>query len=499
MKLEPVIGLEIHVQLKTKSKIFCSCSNDAHNQTPNTLICPVCTGHPGTLPVLNKEVVNYGIKLALALNLKINKKSVFERKSYFYPDLPTGYQISQFEEPLSSEGYYVLKTPKDKIRIGIERLHLENDAGKNLHQKEYSLVDFNRAGTPLAEIVTKPEIKTPSQAKYFLQDLRRICRYLEVSDADMEKGQLRCDVNISLRPEGDLQLYSKTEVKNLNSFKSVEKALKYEIRRQTELWNTNKPPQEETTRGWNDSQQITELQRSKEKANDYRYFPEPDLPTLIIDKKLIEKIKKSLPELPANKKERFMKEYGLKSGDAETIIDNKKVSEYFENVVSEFKEWLISELESTSETEDELWENNKKKALKLIKGWITSELFKLMNEASLSIEEIKISPENMAEFIKTIYLSKVNSSNAQKILKIMFESGGDPSQIIEENDLGQISNESEIEELVKNIIKNNPEQVKQYKEGKINLLKYFVGMLMKESHGKSNPKVGEDLFRDNLK
>jgi aspartyl-tRNA(Asn)/glutamyl-tRNA(Gln) amidotransferase subunit B len=498
MKLEPIIGLEIHVQLKTKSKMFCSCSNDAYNQEPNTLICPVCTGHPGTLPVLNEKVVNYGIKLALALNLKINKKSVFERKSYFYPDLPTGYQISQFEKPLSSDGYYILKG-KEKIRIGIERLHLENDAAKNTHQKDNSLIDFNRAGTPLAEIVTKPEIKTPTQAKSFLQDLRRICRYLEISDADMEKGQLRCDVNISMRPEGDLQLYPKTEVKNLNSFKSVEKALEYEIRRQTELWNANKPPKEETTRGWNDSQQITELQRSKELANDYRYFPEPDLPTLIIDKKLIKKIKDSLPELPADKKERFMKEYGLKAGDIETIIDNKKVSEYFENVVSEFREWLISELESTSETEDELWENNKKKALKLIKGWITSELFKLMNEANISIEDLEITPENMAEFIKTIYLSKVNSSNAQKILKIMFKSGGDPSQIIAENDLGQVSDESEIEELVQNIIKNNPEQVKQYKEGKVNLLKYFVGMLMKESKGKANPKIGEDLFRDNLK
>jgi aspartyl-tRNA(Asn)/glutamyl-tRNA(Gln) amidotransferase subunit B len=499
MKLEPVIGLEIHVQLKTKSKMFCSCSNDARNQEANSLICPVCTGHPGTLPVLNKEAVNYGIKLALALNLKINKKSVFERKSYFYPDLPTGYQISQFEEPLSSEGHYVLQHPNGKIRIGIERLHLENDAAKNTHQKDSSLIDFNRAGTPLAEIVTKPEIKTPSQAKNFVQDLRRICRYLEVSDADMEKGQLRCDVNISMRPAGDPQLYPKTEVKNLNSFKSVEKALEYEIRRQTELWNTNQPPKEETTRGWNDSQQITGLQRSKELANDYRYFPEPDLPILIVEDQLVKKIKAELPELPNEKKERFMKEYELSSGDTNTLIDNKNISEYFENVVSEFKEWLISEIESTSETEDELWEKNKKKALKLIKGWITSELFKLMNEASISIEKLKITPENMAEFIKTIYLSKVNSSNAQKILKIMFENGGDPSQIIEENDLRQMSNESEIEDLVKKIIKNNPEQAEQYQAGKENLIKYFVGMLMKESHGKANPKVGEDLFRDNLK
>lgn len=498
MKLEPVIGLEIHVQLKTKSKMFCSCSNDAQDQTPNTLICPICTGHPGTLPVLNEEVVNYGIKLALGLNLKINTKSIFARKSYFYPDLPNGYQISQFESPISEEGYYILDG-KDQVRIGIERLHLENDAAKNTHGTDGSLVDFNRAGTPLAEIVTKPDIKTPSQAKKFLQDLRRICRYLEVSDADMEKGQLRCDVNISLRPEKDLNLYPKTEVKNLNSFKSVEKALEYEIRRQTELWNKNQAPQEETTRGWNDSQQITELQRSKEQANDYRYFTEPDIPPLIISPEKIKEIKNSLPELPGQKRKRFVEQYNIDLADAKILTDNKQTSEYFEKVVSEFREWLISEIESTSETEDELWEQNKKKALKLIKGWITSELFKLMNENNTKIEELQITPENMAEFIKTIYLNKVNSSNAQKILKVMFDTGGDPSQIIEEYDLEQVSDESAIKKIIDQIIKSNPEQVEQYKAGKENLIKYFVGQLMKESQGKANPKVGEDLFRDKLK
>lgn len=498
MKLQPVIGLEIHIQLKTKTKMFCSCSNDSENQEPNTLICPVCAGHPGTLPVLNKEVVNYGITLALALNLKINKKSIFERKSYFYPDLPTGYQISQFEHPLSSDGHYILHHPAGKIRIGIERLHLENDAAKNTHQKDNSLIDFNRAGTPLAEIVTKPDIKTPTQAKNFLQDLRRICRYLEISDADMEKGQLRCDVNISLRPQGDKNLYPKTEIKNLNSFRAVERALEYEIKRQTELWNENKAPKEETTRGWNDSQQITELQRSKEKANDYRYFPEPDLPELIIDKKLITKIKNEIPELPNTKKERFIKEYGLNIADAEILIDNKKISEYFEKVVSEFREWLISEIESTRETENEIWETNKKKSIKLIKGWITSELFKLMNESKITIEELKITAENMGEFIKTVYLSKVNSSNAQKILKIMFDEGGDPSQIIEESDLGQVSDKSKMEKLIESIIKNNPEQVEQYKNGKENLIKYFVGMLMKKTNGKANPKIGEEIFKEKL-
>ncbi|MCD4705041.1 Asp-tRNA(Asn)/Glu-tRNA(Gln) amidotransferase subunit GatB [bacterium] len=499
MNLETVIGLEIHIQLQTKTKMFCSCSNNSDSQEANSLICPICLGHPGALPLLNEKAVEYGIRLASALNLKINNKSVFVRKNYFYPDLPQGYQISQFEKPLSEDGFYVLNNGKEKIRIGIERLHLENDAAKNTHTANNSLIDFNRAGTPLAEIVTRPDFREGSQARLFVQKLRQICRYLKVSDADMEKGQLRCDVNISLRPVGETNLYPKTEVKNLNSFKSIERAIKYEIKKQTRLWQDNNPPQEQTTQGWNDSLQITELQRSKEIANDYRYFQEPDLPVLIISDKKIDEIKKHLPELADQKIERFKKEYGLSHIDALTLTNYKKTSEYCEKVVSEFKEWLISEVESTRETENEIWESNKKRAVKLISGWIISELFKLINENNSKIEETKITPENMAEFIKTIYLAKVNSSNAQKILKIMFETGEDPSQIIEENDLSQISNESDIEKMVENIIKNNPEQVEQYKNGKKNLIKYFVGMLMKESKAKANPKIGEKLFKKKLK
>ncbi|MDD3284601.1 MAG: Asp-tRNA(Asn)/Glu-tRNA(Gln) amidotransferase subunit GatB [Patescibacteria group bacterium] len=499
MLLESIIGLEIHVQLKTKSKMFCSCSNESEGKAPNTLICPVCLGHPGALPVLNKEVLHYGIKLALALNLKINKESIFERKSYFYPDLPQGYQISQFEKPLSSDGYFILENENEKTRIGIERLHLENDAAKNFHNKDYSLIDFNRAGTPLAEIVTRPDIRKQEQARLFLQKLRQLCRYLGISDADMEKGQLRCDVNISLRPCGDKNLYPKTEIKNLNSFRSVERAIKYEIEEQTKLWENGTPPKIQTTKGWNDSKQITELQRTKEEANDYRYFAEPDIPKIIIKNEQIDKIKQELPELADEKIKRFIKEYDLSKVDAEILTSTIAMAKYFESIISEFKEWLELELEHKKDEHTKVWKENKEKSIKLINGWLTSELFKLMNEKNLSIENIKITPENMAQFIKIVYLGKVNSSSAQKILKEMFDSGKDPEEIIKKYDLGQINDEKQINNIVEKVIKENSTQVEQYKSGKENLMKYFVGVAMKETSGKANPEIAEKLFKEKLK
>ncbi|HNV96698.1 MAG TPA: Asp-tRNA(Asn)/Glu-tRNA(Gln) amidotransferase subunit GatB [bacterium] len=489
MNLEPIIGLEIHVQLKTKSKMFCSCSNISDDTKPNSVVCPICLGHPGTLPDLNEEVINYAIKLALALNLKINHRSVFERKNYFYPDLPHGYQISQFEYPLSQNGFFIIEENDKKIRIGIERLHIENDSAKSMHIDGETLVDFNRAGTPLAEIVTCPDFRSPGQAKLFLQKLRQICRYLNISDADMEKGNLRCDVNISLRPNGDLKLYPKTEIKNLNSFKSVEKALEYEIKRQTELWEKNEKPEIQTTRGYIDAKQITELQREKEESNDYRYFPEPDIPEIFISDEKIDKLQIEIPELADEKIKRFINEFEISINDAEILSNTIEISEFFENTVSEFQT-LISQND---------YKKEKSKITKLITGWITSELFKLINKENTSIENIKISPNDFSKFIFEIYKNTINSSNAQRVLKIMFDTGTDPENIIKENNFTQINNENELKKLAQKIINENTIQVNEYKSGKENLMKYFVGVAMKETGGRANPEIIEKILRDKLK
>ncbi len=491
-KLEPIIGLEIHVQLKTKSKMFCSCSNVADDIKPNSVVCPICMGHPGTLPTLNESAVDLGVKLALALNLKINQKSVFERKNYFYPDLPQGYQITQLDEPLSRDGFLIIKDGDKKVRVEIEKLHIENDSAKNLHKDNHSLIDFNRAGTPLAEIVTRPSIKSAEAARIFLQDLRQICRYLGVSDADMEKGNLRCDVNVSLRPVGDDNLYPKTEVKNLNSFRSVEGAIKYEIERQSISWNNNKIPREQTTRGWDENKQITVLQRSKEEANDYRYFKEPDLKALIISDEKIEKIKSDMIELPYQKLERFVSQYELDIKSAEALIVSKNVADYFEAVISEFREWILE----LGDKRD--WKLIKKDCVRIISGWICSEIFKLVNQSGTTFENMKISAENMGQMIAMLYENQINSSAGQLILKQMFETGVDPLQFAKEQDLLQESDEGILESLVNKIILDNEEQVSQYKSGKENLMKYFVGVAMKETRGRANPVMVEKLFKDKL-
>lgn len=499
MKLETIIGLEIHLQLKTKSKMFCSCSNEGEGKPANTVICPICTGQPGVLPVTNQGAVDLALLMALALNFKINKESYFERKNYFYPDLPKGYQISQFEKPLAEDGYLLIDVKGKDKRIVLERLHLEEDAAKNFHDKDNVLVDFNRSGTPLAEIVTRPNINSPEEAKYFLQELRIVARHLEVSDADMEKGHLRCDANISLRPVGDKELYPKTEIKNLNSFKSVEKALEYEVKRQTNLWEKGQAPKEPSTRGWEEKTGITVEQRTKEESSDYRYFPEPDLPPMIIDKNYIADIKKRLRELPHDKKHRFAKEYGLNLTESGILIEDRAIANYFEKIISELRAWLLT-LGGEEGTEEEIWEKNKKKVVKLAYGWLTSELFKLMNLDNKKIKEVNITPENFAEFITIVYKRMVNSSAAQIILKEMYQTGGDPSQIMEEKDLEQTKDvpkdrENYLKPIIENIIKSNPEQVKQYKAGKLPLIKYFVGLAMKETKSKADPLMAEKMLK----
>lgn len=498
-KYETIIGLEIHLQLKTKTKMFCSCSNDGANQPVNTVVCPVCLGHPGTLPTVNKEAIKMGIMMALALNCEIKSRSKFDRKNYFYPDLPKGYQISQFDEPLAEDGHLVIDLEGQHYRIGIERLHMEEDAAKNIHKNGKTLVDFNRGGTPLAEIVSKPDFRTPAQARVFLQDLRLIARYLGVSDADMEKGHMRCDANISLRPVGDKELYHKTEVKNLNSFKAVEKALQFEEERQKTLWEDNKAPKITSTRGWDEDKQETVEQRTKEGSADYRYFPEPDLPPLIIEETLLQEIKGLMPELPTDRQDRFVREYDLKADDARVLINLKPWADYFEELMSDLRAWLFRDknIDPESQEASNLWQDNKQALSKLSYNWLTSELFGLI-DTNFDIKDLKISPENFAELLKLLYRNKLNSSAGQTVLKAMFVTGDDPSHIMEEQDLGQVDDDGILEKFVDEVIKNNPQQVEDYKAGKKALLKFFVGKVMAVSKGKANPQKIENILKTKL-
>jgi len=494
MKYQPAIGLEIHVQLKTNTKMFCVCLNNSEEKQPNINICPVCMGHPGTLPVINKQAVEDVIKTGLALNCKISEKSWFERKNYFYPDLPKGYQISQKEAPLCTNGYLEINNQEIKIK----EIHLEEDTGKLLHaeNENYSLVDFNRAGIPLMELVTEPDIRSASQASKFCEELRLILRYLGISDADMEKGEMRCEANISLSqkskamPTGrqvkSQKLGTKVEVKNLNSFKAVEKAIEYETMRQAEILE-NKEKIIHETRGWNEKKQKTFSQRKKEQAEDYRYFAEPDLPPLQISKEEIKKIKLEIPELPEGRKIRFKKEYKLPDDDVEVLTDFKALGDYFEKVISELKDWQKN-IKPKAKKNDGPY-----KLIKLTANYLITELKKYFPNLE-EIEKIKITPENFAEFITIIEAGKISSSAAQTVLREMFESGADPSNIVEEKDLNQVSDESELEKIAKKVIEENPQPVKNYQEGKTEAMQFLIGKIMQKSKGKANPQVAAQLL-----
>lgn len=521
MPYTPVIGLEIHIQLKTKTKMFCSCDNRGEFLPPNTAICPVCTGQPGVLPVPNQQAIEWGVKMALALNCKINSLSKFDRKHYFYPDLPKGYQISQFDLPIGEKGWLEIDSPEDiddtkieKIldeenpksltlkrtknkKIDITRLHLEEDAAKNLHSPEGTLVDFNRAGTPLVEIVTEPDIASASEAKLFLQELQNLAKFLKISDAEMEKGHLRCDVNVSLRPVGDTKYYPKTEIKNLNSFKAVERAIEYEIQRQTKLWEAGQAPEKLTTRGWNDTEQTTEEQRVKEGSEDYRYFPEPDIPPFNLAA-VEKKAKLELPELPQKTRVRFADEYGLSKSDAKILTQDPEWADFTEQVFSEVWEWLTS-LPDLDGTEEEIMAKHRAKVGRLIGGWLTSKLMGLMAENKIDIRLLKITPENFAEFISLIYTNKINSTNAQLLLEKMLEAGGDPSIIMEEDRLGQVQDTNLIETALDNVIKMNPDQVTQYRSGKTAVIQFLIGKAMKETRGQADPQTIKTILEKKLK
>jgi len=487
-KYIPTIGMEVHVELKTDSKMFCSCKNGmGMEKEPNVNICPVCTGQPGSLPVPNQRAIEFVQMAGLALNCEIKKKSKFDRKNYFYPDLPKGYQISQYDQPFCEKGSLRIN---GKV-VGITRIHLEEDTGKLIHPKgvNHTLVDFNRAGVPLMELVTEPDIESAKEASAFCQKLQQICRYLKISDADMEKGMMRCEVNLSLHKEGEDKLSGiKVEVKNINSFKFVEKAIEYEIKRQEEALEKGEKIVQET-RGFDSNRNVTVTQRTKESAHDYRYFPEPDIPPFNFDEKWIESLRNRLPELPEQKSMRFKEEYNLPQSDIDIIISQKDLADYFEEVVSEIKD-KISCQECTADQE---------KAIKISANYIITELRKNLAETGQSVGEIKITAENFAELVGIIAEGRINSSTAQKVLSEMFKTGADPSQIVEEKNLAQMNDSDEIELVVEQIISANAKSVEDYRNGKDKALQFLVGQVMKETKGKANPAVAMDILKSKIK
>jgi aspartyl-tRNA(Asn)/glutamyl-tRNA(Gln) amidotransferase subunit B len=490
MSYEPIIGLEVHVQLKTQSKMFCR-SKNAESDAPNRHICEVCTGQPGTLPVINREAVKKAVMVGLALNCEIAEYSKFDRKNYFYPDLPKGYQISQFDMPINGRGRFEISVGSEVRTVGITRAHLEEDAGKLMHAKGGSLVDYNRAGVPLLEIVSEPDIRSAEEAKEYLQELQNLMRYLGVSDADMEKGHLRCDANISLRKKGDKGFPQyKVEVKNMNSFKAVSSAINYEIKRQTEILEEGNTPAKET-RGWVDDKGITVSQRSKEESQDYRYFPEPDLPTLHFTKNWLDALRRELPELPAIRRSRFLKEFSLTDKDARTMVEYKELSDCFEQVVSELDEWLSAE-------DIKLKDKERVKYIKLAGNWMLGQFLALLNSAKLTPQASKVTPENLAELIKLIGQGKVSQLSAKDVFVKMFETGEDPSNLLEQMGLGQVSDESVIVEAVKKVISENPKGVADAKAKGEKAFGFLVGQTMKELKGKGNPQVINELLKKEL-
>lgn len=500
MPYAPIIGLEIHVQLKTASKMFCACPNVNDGEAaPNTAICPVCTGQPGALPALNRQALELAIRAGLALHSHIPDQAKFDRKNYFYPDLPKGYQISQFDLPVCGEGWMEFdvtekNATRPRVRVGITRAHLEEDAAKNMHAPDGSstLVDYNRSSTPLLEIVTEPDFRSAAEAKAFLQELRLIMRRVGVSDADMEKGQMRCDANVSLMPinmDGtpkQQMLNPKIEVKNINSFRAVERAIAYEIERQTDLYETNTAPIQ-STRGWDENKGVTVEQRTKEGASDYRYFPEPDLPPVDLVA-LRERLAGTLPELPDAQRRRLTEEWGFGEADVRFLTANEGWAEYAEHVMGELGGWLEASDDTTDKRAGDLLAEKKKSLAKLASGWLTSKLAGLLAEKNMTMRDLKITAEDFAEFLHIILKGDINSTNGQRLLALMVETGTDPSHLMEEHNLGQNMDASEVRAIVKRLIAENPKQVEQFKAGKENVLMWFVGGVMKATEGRANPE-----------
>ena len=474
MEFETVIGLEIHAQLKTKSKIFCTCST-AFGAEPNTNTCPVCLGMPGVLPVLNKKVVDYAIRMALATNCRITRTNQFARKNYFYPDLPKGYQISQFDLPIAEHGFIEVESGGRTRRIGLTRIHMEEDAGKLVHSEHEpeSYVDLNRTGTPLIEIVSEPDIRTPEEAAAYLKKLHAILKYLDICDGNMQEGSFRCDANISLRPTGEDELGTRTELKNMNSFRNVQRALEYEERRQRDILLEGGKIIQETLL-WDPDKNVTNSMRGKEEAHDYRYFPDPDLVPVVIDDTWIDSVKKSLPELPEERKNRFIHEFDLPEYDAEILTSEKELADYFESAHNHYPQ------------------------AKKLSNWIMTELIRELKGEETDISKCPVTPENLATLLNMIDKGTISGKIAKTVFADMMETGKTPETVVKEKNLVQMSDEGDLLKIVQEIIAENPGQTADFKGGKTKLMGYFVGQLMKKTKGRANPKLANQLFSQEL-
>lgn len=479
MKYEAVIGLEVHTELQTTTKIFCGCKT-SFGAEPNTNVCPVCLGLPGVLPVLNKRVLEFAVRAGLALNCEISRFSKFDRKNYYYPDLPKNFQTSQFDLPICERGHLDIEVNGEKKQIRITRAHMEEDAGKLVHHgtsitdSDYSLVDYNRTGTPLLEIVSEPDMRSAKEAVAYLEKMRAILQYIGISDCRMEEGSLRCDANVSVRPVGQKELGTKTEIKNINSFKGVEKAIEYEALRQAEiLEDSGKIIQE--TRTWDEKEGVTKSMRTKEEANDYRYFPEPDLAPFTVSEEYIEDIRKTLPELPDERRERYIADFGLSSTDAQYMTNDKDTSDYFEKVV-----------EAGADPKASV-------------NWIMGEFASQLSNAGIEISKAPVTPENLAKLLALIAKGTISGKIAKKVFAEMWKDGADPEEIVKAQGLVQISDTGALKELVVKVIANNPKAVEDFKAGKKKAVGALVGQIMKETKGKANPKVINELLNDELK
>lgn len=495
--LQPIIGLEIHVQLKTKSKMFCGCDN-RDDQAQNTAICPVCIGHPGTLPVANRQAIAWTAMTGLALDCQIPAQSKFDRKNYFYPDLPKGYQISQYDQPIAINGFLEITDAAGvRRRINIRRIHLEEDAAKNIHAPDgrHTLVDYNRAGTPLMEIVTEPDLHSPQEAKIFLQELRLIMRYLEISDADMEKGHLRCDANVNLwelDARGERVAATPiVEIKNMNSFKAVERALAYEIARQTQEYQRRRQTIEQvgkSTRGWDEVAGQTVEQRVKEEAHDYRYFPEPDLPPLDFTPGAVggfdlAALHADIPELPIQRRARYAKEYALSVADARQLTVDPQLADYFERVMSELGGWI----DALPEHSDQQEAQETRRLTTTVVNWLVNRLGALLHADKAAIAGCRITPENFAEFVTILGHGKINSTIAQQVLQQMYDTGQDPSVIIATGGLDQATPGADLERMISQTITANPDAVANYRKGKPAAIMFLVGQVMKAAKEKADP------------